>query len=202
VKFTPNNFLTLIKELIMGGGLMKDGVTPKNDAGFWVDRNDMLDTSVLATGVTYISDGNSFPVLNVAATNTGMFNILFWVPRDYDEATDELHLKFVAKMAGSTDTPTVTTTGKKAVIGSAPAALTLASGGTTAALSTTATKFTVVVRGQGLKRDTLVEFTATSGAHGTDALQIQAIGVSYRSTLVSYNLTDTGNNKTGNNIRG
>jgi hypothetical protein len=201
VLFSPNNFLAFVKQLVMGGGYQKDGVTPKNDGGFLVDRNDLLDSSVLAASVTFITDANSFPVLNAAATITAVANVLFWVPRDYDEATDELRLRFVAKMAGATDTPTITVAAKKAVIGSAAAAITPVSGTPTAALSTTAAKFDLLFRGQGLKRDTLVEFTLTSGAHTTDALQVQSLGVVYRSTLVSYNETDGANNKTGNQLR-
>jgi hypothetical protein len=47
-----------------------------------------------------------------------------------------------------------------------------------------------------------VKFTLTSGAHTTDALQVYAVRVSYRSTLVSYNETDgVRPGKDGNTLR-
>lgn len=190
--FNPATFLTHVKNMVMGGGMKADLVTPKLDAGYLVDFNDMLDSSILATSVTYIADGSGYPVLNAAASITAVAAFSFQVPRDYDEATDELHLKVVAKMAGATDVPTLTLVAKNMVIGSAAGAITTqpTSQTPTAALSATAQKFTFKFVGRGLKRDNIVLFTLTSGAHTTDALQVQNLGVAYRSCLVSYHESD------------
>ena len=194
MNFGPDNFLTHVKETVMGGGRDSAG-NPKLDSGFMVDhRNDLLGSSVLATSVTRVTDSDGFPALSAAALITAVANVGFTVPRDYDEETDTLVLRIVAKMAGATDTPTLTIDGEKRTLAAAPVAITPVSGSPTAALSTTAQAFELIYRGQGLVRGQDVQFTITSAAHGTDALQVQHIGVSYRSTLVSYNRTDSSDN--------
>lgn len=191
--FGPDNFLTHIKNLVMGGGRDTNN-NPANDSGYLVDGPDLLGNSILAASVTYIADSDGFVALNAAASITaiGVFN--FTVPRDYDEATDILTIAFVAKMAGATDTPTITVAAKKRVTGGAAAAITPVSGSPTAALSTTATGFELMFRGQGLLRGTMVEFTLTSAAHTTDALQLQKIRCHWHSCLVSYNAEDSSGN--------
>lgn len=187
MKASENNFLTFLQGVVTG------------DEGFFVDRNDLIGSSVLATSVTYIADGNGYPVLNAAAGITAVAAVGFVVPRDYDEHSDKLVVRFAAKMAGATDTPTLTLVAKKMTVGSAPATLTAdeadaslgTSDATTAALGTTAQTFEVVFTGQGLTRGQIVLLTLTSAAHATDALQLQQIGVSYRSTLVSYDRETT-----------
>lgn len=190
--FNPQTFLTHVKNTVMGGGMKADLVTPRSDAGYLVDNNNLLDSSILAASVTFIADGDGYPALNAAAGITAVAAFSFQVPRDYDEATDELHLKVVAKMAGATDVPTLTLVAKNRVIGAAAGAITTqpTTATPTAALSTTATKFTFKFVGRGLKRDNVVLFTLTSAAHATDALQVQNLGVAYRSTLVSYHESD------------
>lgn len=202
-KLDAYNFLSQIKNLVTGGGRLKDGVMPQQDAGYVVDRPNLVAESILVSGVTYIADSNGFPVLNAAASNTAVAVVPFMVPRDYDEATDTMTLNIVAHMGGATDTPTLTVAGKKQVIGSAPASLVAPTGVslTTAALSATATLYTIALRGNGLLRNTLVEITITSGAHTTDAIQVLDIHFDYRSTLVSYNETDGVNAEHGNPLR-
>lgn len=194
--FGPDNFLTHVKDLIMGGGRDSSG-NPANDAGFMVDGEDQLGNSVLATSVTLIADSDGFAVLNAAASITavGVFN--FVVPRDYDENTDRLFFHFAAVMGGATDTPTITVAAKKRSTGGAAASITPVSGTPTAALSTTGQEFTLEFRGQGLTRGQVVEVTLTSGAHTTDALQVQKARFSWNSTLVSYNREDS----SGNSLR-
>jgi hypothetical protein len=195
--FDPHNFLTHIKTLVMGGGRHTDG-TAFVDSGFLKDSDDLIGSSVLGTGVTYIADSDGFGVLSTAATNTGTVNVNWRVPRDYDEATDRFFIRFAAKMGGATDTPTLTPTVKKRAVGGAASSLTANSGSPTAALSTTAQEFEIEYRGQGLTRGQQINITIASGAHGTDALQFQALGVTYYSTLVSYNELSS----TGGNLRG
>jgi hypothetical protein len=76
-------------------------------------------------------------------------NVPFLVPRDYDEKTDEFTFEVVAKMAGATDVPTLTLDPDKQVIGAAAAQMAVSSGSlTTAALSTTLTKYTFKLNGR------------------------------------------------------
>jgi hypothetical protein len=190
--FSPDNFLTHVRNLIMGGGRNSSGV-PALDAGFVKDI-EFLANSVLATSVTRIADSEGFPILSAAASITAVAAVGFQVPRDYDEATDIIKFKFTAKMAGATDVPTLTAAAKRSVLATAATTLTAVSGTPTAALSTTAQQFEIEYRGQGLTRGQRVEFTLTSGAHATDALLLQTLNASYHSTLVSYNELDSSNN--------
>lgn len=201
MKLSLNNFLYGIKQIVTGGGLEKDGITAVNDAGYLLDENDLLDAGTLPSGTTFTTDTNGFAILSVAATNTTVTSLGFWVPRDYDEATDELHVRFAANSAGATDTPTVTVTPKFQAVGGSSTAFSPATQ-VSAALSATAQLFDFVWRKQGLKRDTFVVFTFTSGAHTTDALQVRSLGVTYRSTLVSYHETDGARDgKNGSTLR-
>lgn len=188
MNYGPSNFLAFVKQLVTGGGRMLDGVTAREDSGFLKDVNDLLGDGILPASVTYIADTNGYPVLNAAASITAVTTVPIMIPRDYDEATDSFNFYIVAHMAGATDTPTITIDPDSQVIGSASVQMAVPTGGslTTAALSTTATKYSIDLRGNGLKRDQLVKVTITSGAHTTDALQVLAIGYDYRSTLVSY----------------
>lgn len=213
MKFSPNNFLQNIKNIVTGGGFQKDGVNPTNDCGFKVDKNLLLDSGLLLTGTTYIADTDGYPIFSNAATNTAITTIPFFVPRDYDEATDEIIVRFVANMGGATDTPTVTVTAGQEILTAtnaatykATAAITVTSvdavaGAVSTALSATRTRHDAVIRNAGLKRDTLVFIKLTAGAHTTDTVQVAAIGITYRSTLVSYNETDGVNPSTGAQLR-
>lgn len=203
MKASLNNFLYFVKNIVMGGGLEKDNVTPRNDSGYKVDFASLIGDSVLAASVTRIADAEGFPVLNAAATITAVAAVLFEVPRDYDEATDELFVEFTAKMGGATDVPTLTLAVKTSVLATAAVTLTASTSATTAALSATAQKFSLKYLTQGIKRGMRLGITITSGAHTTDAIQLQTLNVVYRSTLVSYNETDSASGKpeTGNSLR-
>lgn len=191
--FGPDNFLAHLKNLVMGGGRSAAGL-PALDSGFLKDSDDLIGASVLAASVTRITDADGFPTLNAAAGITAVANIQLRVPRDYDENTDILVVRFSAKMGGATDVPTLTMAAKKRAVGGAAAAITPVSGSPTAALSATAQQFELTFRGQALLRGQAVEFLITSGAHATDALQLQSFSYSYHSTLVSYNEFDSSNN--------
>lgn len=182
----PSNFLTHIKGLVTGGGRDANN-NPAIDSGFLRDTPNLIGESVLATSVTRITDSDGFPALNAAASITAVANVSFRIPRDYDEATDILIFRYVAKMGGATDVPAVTAAVKARVTGAAATTPTIASGTTSSALSATAAETSVVLRGRGFVRGQEIELTLTSAAHTTDALQVQSISASYHSTLVSYN---------------
>lgn len=185
------------------GGAFNQAEIANNFADVTAKINAILNFLKGTAAVSYIADSDGFPVLNAAANTTAVATVGFLVPRDYDEATDILRLKLCAKMGGATDTPTLTVTAKKkTTLTTAAAAITPVSGSPTAALSATAQNFELEFRGQGLIRNSFVEITITSGAHTTDALQLQVLGTAYRSCLVSYRETDgTRDGKDGNSLR-
>lgn len=193
MEFSASDFLTLVKFTVTGGGIDAQG-RAKLDAGFLKDEVLLMDGSLLLSGTTYVADSAGFPVLSTAATNTTGPVISWTVPRDYDEKTDQVTLRFVANMGGASDTPTVTITPKTKVVGSA--ATTLATQ-TTAALSATETLYTVTFNSPGLKRGNILLLTFTTGAHTTDVIQYRSIYASYRSCLVSYHQVDS----SGNDLR-
>lgn len=202
MKLSSANFLTHIKALVTGGGRDSKGNT-KLDSGFLVDSKNLIGDSVLATSVTRIAASDGFPILSAAATITALAAIGFTVPRDYDEASDILIVSFVANAGGATDTPTITLDPDKKTVGSASVQMTAFTGSslTTAAVSATATRYTIVLTGNTLLRNQLVKFTLTTGAHTTDTVQLLDFRVTYASTLVSYHETDGTTPLRGNALR-
>src|SRR5262249_36029681 len=101
-KYDSWNFLEGIKNLIVGGGRMKDGTTPRDDAGFAHDvmlpltAIDLSTTitantttgAITASGAFITSSETNLRVASFAASTTALGQFEFFVPRDYDEATD------------------------------------------------------------------------------------------------------------------
>jgi len=206
MKLSTNNFLTSIKNIIMGGGRNTDG-TPKGDAGFLVSRAMNLTSLTTAAGLTLtastvpailLTETNGMTVA-IAASETAGGSFTFQIPRDYDEATDELKIRLVAGMDGATDSPTMDATVYRKKAGVALSA-DLNPTASSALGEATAWK-TIDVTGEGLVRDDILTINLVSGAHTTNAVSIHAVELVYRSTLVSYDLTDGANNNTGTNLR-
>lgn len=169
MKLSANNFLTIIKQVVTGGGNDAQNI-PLNDAGFVVDRQ--------------LSTAESS-----AAAQTALPDIAFRVPRDYDEATDYLSLIFTADMAGATDTPAVTVTVIRARAGVADS--TIASGvSVLAGLSEALQEGRVDLSGNGLLRGDVLNIVFTAGAHTTDGITNISATAAYRSCLVSYDDED------------
>lgn len=167
----------------MTGGGRDPAGSPLLDSGFLKDWP--VAAGTLPAGTTRTVDSNGFVIYSVAAAGTGGPVFQFMIPRDYDEATDTFAFNIIAKSAGATDTPTITVTPKK--IDGISGAATAITAQTTAATSATYQKFELDFKSNSLKRDSIVEFTITSSAHTTDALQIIVEPyIVYRSTLVSY----------------
>lgn len=185
MKFSLNNFLYAIKQIVTGGGFaVNSGNTLTSaDGGFNQDYNLGLNSGVPASSTVTYTTSSNVPVLQAAAATTTVGTFGFLVPRDYDQATDKLIVRILAKMAGATDAPTLTVAPKVNPLG---VAQTTPASVVSAALSTTERAFEFNLSGNGLARDAIVSFTLTAGAHTTDALLIYAIEVVYASCIVSY----------------
>jgi len=210
MKLTTNNFLTHIKDIIMGGGLNPSG-QPHNDAGFWVDVPVPLGQLDLRTVIDYdgseagaavatlsgawltADESNARVVLVEEGTDT-IGTLTIPVPRDYDEQTDKFIVSVLAsQLSVSTDNDVEldsTTYIKKA--GTALGAnVSPAAPGTV--LSTTEQWIEFDLSANSLVRQDVINFNLiTNGLNDTTAEEvlIHAVKYSYASTLVSYNRAD------------
>lgn len=184
-----SNFLYGIKEIVTGGGRTDDG-TVRNDAGFVRDVPVLLGALDLSSNVALAADETNARVALVQEANDSVFHLTFPIPRDYDEATDELKVRVLAsQLTVSTDDDVeldsevyVKTAGSALGSDLDPTAP-----GTV--LSTTEQWVEFDLSQNSLTRDDVVNFELiTNGANDTDGEEvlIHAVELSYRSTLVSY----------------
>lgn len=118
MKFTPNNFLQNIRNIVTGGGFLS--VTPfgtstpqlsslpANDSGFNQDYALSLGDAALATSTVLVTDSAGFRALSTAASHNTVATWEFIVPRDYDQQSDKFLVRIAASMNGNTDSPTLT----------------------------------------------------------------------------------------------
>lgn len=195
MKFSLNNFLYALKQIVTGSNAVNAGGLPGVDGGYNEDVTlDLLDVT-LGSGTTAVTVSNTQALSN-AATNTSFGNISYLIPRDYDEASDKLLVRLIARTAGTTDFPTLTVASSTSVLGG-----TVGVAGTskTSAVVTSSTAvYEFNLSGQGLKRDTNLALLMTMGAHTTDAIQLFAVQIVYASTIVSF---IDGNDAVGNPLR-
>jgi len=244
MRFSLDNFLYAIKQIVMGGGRMTDG-TPHNDAGF-LKRAEDVNLQSFAPTSNITATAAALTVTNGAGTNDGTIgaitadasviaavqelaaqinklvlddaaireklsltadetnarvlrlpedidtigNIVWAVPRDYDEATDELKLRVLASMeTKSTDTDVQLDS--EFYIKSPGVALTAdqnpSAPGTV--LSTTEQWVEINLSRKGLQRDdvAIIELITNSGNNtAAEEVLIHAVELVYRSCLVSY----------------
>lgn len=210
--FDPSNFLTHVRSLVTGGGRKTDG-SPYLDSGFVVDVPVQLGAVDLRTVINYdgseagaaiatlsgsylAANETNARVIRVDAGTDAIGTLTFPIPRDYDEATDELKVQVHASMVTlSTDDDVQldsSTFIKKpsTVLGpdispAAPSTLLTVAGVT----------IDFDLSGNGLERQDIVNFNLlTNGANDTtgEEVLIHGLQFSYRSTLVSYNEETTG----------
>ncbi len=152
------------------------------------------------SGFSTTSETNSV-ALKIPAGTTNWGQILFTIPRDYDEATDRLVLRlFAAQLSIATDTnDSLQVTSYIKLIGKALGSNngtvkgTAPFSTTTLVLSTTEQVVEFNLSGYGLKRDAVITVDlATNGNNVTAGNEIIVYGGgwSYDSCLVSYNETD------------
>lgn len=186
MKYGPQNFLYGIKQLVSGSNKpAATGGVPGVDGGF--NQDYMLDNGdvVLGTGTTYTTTSN-VPILSNAASSTnltvGTFSYL--IPRDYDQASDKLLIRIVAKSAGGTDTPKITVASSTSALGGTVGVA--GTSVTSASTSSTLAVYEFDLSGQGLVRDTILSAVITLATHNTDAFQVFFIEIVYASNLVAY----------------
>lgn len=193
MKFSPNNYLYMVKQLVTGSDVpvLTGGSVPA-DGGYLVDQPFMLNNGVLAASTITYTTASTVPLISAAAATT---NIGVWsmqIPRDYDQTSDKFIVRILARSAGATNTPTLTVASSTTIMNSTGA---IASGVaigapgtsvTSAALSTTLTEYEFDLSGQGLTRDSILSFNLAASAHTTDAVQVFAIAAVYASCQVSW----------------
>jgi len=130
----------------------------------------------------------SFDCLQCANGQTAVGQLVFMIPRDYDESVDKLDFRFLAQMAG--DTNSAVTISGALYRKRAGAALTADLGPTISGAVNTNTELAdwIEVRshGDGHKAGDAITIDFTAAAHATDALNIYGLEVVYASDLVYF----------------
>lgn len=166
MKLSTNNFLTVVKQLVTGGGYMSNGETAHNDAGFFVDKSVGHTVTLAATDVTPVEHS-------------------FVVPLDYDQATPSLSLIVNSNAGGASDTPTITATVVRRRAGVAN--VTLVNAVVVGSVDSQTLAVDVVdLSDAALLPGDVIDAAFTVGAHATDAVTIHSSVARYRSTLVAY----------------
>lgn len=207
MKFSANNFLTVAKSIVAGGGRNPSG-SIRNDAGFLVDIPIPLGSLDLRTVINYdgseagaavatlsgawlTSDETNGRVVKVEESIDTIGNITFPVPRDYDEETDALFVRVLASqilVSTDNDVQLDSTVYIKTAGSALGADLNPTAPGTV--LSATEKWLEFDLSQNGLNRNDVVNFVLiTNGANDTNGEEvlIHAVEVGYRSCLVSYN---------------
>lgn len=183
---TANNTL---EALTSGTVYATDVAAIRNNFADLAAKVNTLITTMQGTAVE-----TNLRVSSSPASTTAAGTIEFTIPRDYDEATDTLALRLMAAMAGATDTPVLTLNvyRKRAGVAIATVATGVAMSTIGAvALNATAQMVQFDLSQKSLLRDDVIVIQIVAGAHTTDALYIYSAYPIYRSTIVSYNETDS-----------
>lgn len=174
-------FLKRLEGIVTGNGFKKS-----------IDVTDMLKTSagLILTASTHPGkaalETNLYGIQAVAG-QTALGSLLLQVPRDYDKSIDKMYFRFLANSVGDTDTPTIDAAiyQKKS--------MTALSADLNPTISTAVNNNTtkagwveIKVEGKGLEPGASLFVVFTSGAHGTDVLNIYAVEMVYYSDLVYY----------------
>lgn len=204
MKMSSNNFLYVIKDLVMGdtaldGGYLTDVPIPLSAFEANVVRTlggtGAAGDPVVEAGAHIVADETNARVVKVEEAIDTVGHLTVPVPRDYDEALDTLKIRVLAsQILVSTDNDVeldselyVKVPGTALSADKNPPAP-----GTI--LATTEAWIEFDLSGFGLKRDNVATFKLiTNGANDTDGEEvlIHAIEMTYRSTLVSYNSEDS-----------
>ncbi len=155
----------------------------------------VLDTAAIRAKLGMTADETNARVIKVEEAIDTIGNIVIPIPRDYDEATDELKLRVLASMVTvSTDNDVqLDSELYKKRPGSALSA-DLAPAAPSTILSTTEQWIEFNYTGNSFRRDdvAIIELI-TNGANDTDGEEvlIHSVELVYRSTLVSYDFETT-----------
>lgn len=177
----PGTFLQHIQSIIIGNGFLRtiSGISIRDlteDAG-----------NLLTTGTTppiAAVETNAFAVVQAAST-TFLGELTFTIPWDYDISQDHLKFNIFCQSAGDTDTPTIDATlyrkrDSAALSSDLDPTISAAVNTNTA----NADRVTVDATGLDFQGGDVIQLRLITSAHTTDALNVFAIDVEYRSTLV------------------
>lgn len=145
------------------------------------------------------NDGASTPttaLVTASGTNPTVATVSFPIPRDYDEASDQLALRLLMKLANADASITVTGTATVLPIATGTAsAKTVVTGKapfqtSNLSLSQTEQVFDINLSGYGLKRDDVISIVVALAGTTTGNTYLYGVERTYASTIVSYNETD------------
>lgn len=148
----------------------------------------LADGAPLASGSgnpMYASLETYFEGVQLASSQTALGTLTFKIPRDYDKDNDYLKIRFLANSAGDTNEPTIDASMYRKRAG---AALSDDLDPTISDAVNTNTAIAdwveIDASDLGMEAGDAVTFIFASSAHTTDALNLYALEVIYRSDLV------------------
>lgn len=173
-------FLYNLRDLIVGQGFKK--IQPISIREFCLASDGASLTTTLTTNPGFDMKGTSSKsiVLSWAASKVVAAGLAVQVPDDYDEAEDHLKLRLKIMSAGATDTPTFSATAyvNGAATDLAPSA--------SAAISATLGWIEIDLSSNSISAGDVLTIAITPAAHTTDAIDLFAAKLEYRSDLVFY----------------
>ena len=137
-------------------------------------------TTTLTTNPGYDKVSTNLTALSWAAGVVVEAGLHLLVPTDYDKTLDELKLRLRARMAGATDTPSI-----DAKVWKDSAATTDLNPTKTAALGASLAWVELDLSGKSLSYGEGLQFALFPEAHGTDAVEVLAMELEYRSMVVA-----------------
>ena len=171
-------FLFGLRTLITGQGFKK--VQPIGLREFCLASDGATLTTTLTTNPGFDMKGTSSKsiVLSWAASKVIATGLALQVPDDYDETNDHLKLRLKVMSAGAADTPTFSATAyvNGAATDLAPDA--------TAAISATLGWVEFDLSDNSISAGDVLTIAITPAAHTTDAIDVFAAKLEYRSDLV------------------
>ena len=173
-------FLFGLRTLITGQGFKK--VQPISIRDFCLASDASTLTTTLTTNAGFDMKGTSSKsiVLSWAASKVVAVGLTVQIPDDYDATNDYLKLRLKVMSAGSADTPTFTAAAyvNGAATDLAPDA--------SAAISATLGWVEIDLSSNSISPGDVLTITLTPAAHTTDAIDVFAAKLEYRSDLVFY----------------
>jgi hypothetical protein len=177
----PGSFLHEVQGVLTGLGFKRE------IAGLDINSLRDADGTILtaATEPSREALETSFIGVVVSASQTDLGTLTFKIPQDYDKANDELKIRFLAQSAGDADTPTIDAALYQKRAGAALSAdLDPTISDAVNDNSSEAGWVEVDCDDLDLQPGDAVTVVFTTSAHTTDALNIYALEVTYRSDLV------------------
>jgi len=178
--FNPATFLKNLDRIITSGGFKKSIEVPLHSVCLFSDSSPLTTTTSTNPGFAAIE--TYFPVLTWAAGKVVKAGITFAIPDDYDASDDYLRIKIKACMAGATDT----TTALDATVYADDAASTDLDPTISADLSSTLAWVEINCDSQDLEPGDVIAIGLFPETHATDAVEVYAIKIEYKSDLVYY----------------